>query len=83
MNKIKSKKWDVVVLQEQSQLPAFGEHQVCAESVTPLLSLMDAIRSNSQDTVAQVYINSFDIISASYSFNKHILPSYFFVFFCS
>jgi len=55
INKIKSKKWDVVVLQEQSQLPAFGEHQVCAESVAPLLSLMDAIRSNSQDTVAQFF----------------------------
>ena len=54
INKIKSKKWDVVVLQEQSQLPAFGEEQVCMESVVPLQSLMGVIRENSADTVAQV-----------------------------
>ena len=54
INKIKSKKWDVVVLQEQSQIPSWGEDFVCRESVVPLQSLMDVIRENSADTVVQV-----------------------------
>jgi len=55
INKIKSKPWDVVILQEQSQLPAFGEQQVCMESVAPLQTLMSVIRENSPNTVAQFY----------------------------
>jgi len=55
INKIRSQKWDVVILQEQSQLPAFGEWQVCMESVAPLQQLVNEIRSNSPDTVCQLY----------------------------
>jgi len=33
---IRKRKWDVVILQEQSQRPVFGENQVCAEIVAPL-----------------------------------------------
>jgi len=55
INKIKSRRWDVVVLQEQSQLPVFGELQVCEESVKFQKQLVDVIRSNSPDTVVQFY----------------------------
>lgn len=55
INKIKSKKWDVVVLQEQSQIPAKDEWYVCMYSVVQLQRLMDAIRENSADTVVQFY----------------------------
>jgi len=55
INKINSQKWDVVILQEQSQLPAFGEMQVCEQSVRPIQSLSSAIRDNSPDTVIQFF----------------------------
>ena len=55
MRKIQSRKWDIVVLQEQSQIPAFSEWYVCANSVPYLKQLANRIRENNMDTVIQVY----------------------------
>ena len=54
-NLIRSRKWDVVVVQEQSQLPVFGESQVCAQTVASLNSLVRSIRASNPSTVVQVY----------------------------
>ena len=54
IRKIQSRQWDVVVLQEQSQRPAFGEAYVCADTVPPLKRLINVIRENRKDTIAQV-----------------------------
>ncbi|BDS07805.1 hypothetical protein NT6N_28450 [Oceaniferula spumae] len=44
--KINEKKWDVVVLQEQSQLPAFPEAQRSKAMYPAAKSLADAVRAN-------------------------------------
>ena len=51
-NKIRSRKWDVVILQEQSQMPCFP--QVCSETIPSLKSLERTIRANNPSTTIQV-----------------------------
>lgn len=46
MNKINSNDWDHVVLQEQSQLPSFGDVQVSNEVYPFAKALCDSIRAN-------------------------------------
>ena len=50
LNKIKSEDWDHVVLQEQSQLPSFGDWQVQNEVYPFAAILCDSIRSNNACT---------------------------------
>ena len=45
LKKIQSRDWDFVVLQEQSQRPAFGQAQVEAQTITPALRLAGLIRA--------------------------------------
>jgi len=52
-NKIRSRKWDVVILQEQSQMPCFP--QVCSETIPSLKSLERTIRANNPSTTIQLY----------------------------
>jgi len=54
-DKINSRKWDVVVIQEQSQRPALDEATICKDSMEPLNQLVEMIRSNNPDTVIQFY----------------------------
>merc|ERR1711892_8821 len=56
LTKIRQKKWDVVVLQEQSRRPAYDNSQVCKESVPFLDILSDQIRANNPDTIIQFYL---------------------------
>ena len=56
LSKISQRKWDVVVLQEQSRRPAYDSSQVCEESVPYLDILVDHIRTNNPDTVIQFYL---------------------------
>ena len=51
-NKIRSRKWDVVILQEQSQMPCFP--QVCSETIPSLKNLERTIRANNPSTTIQV-----------------------------
>ena len=46
LNKIASRDWDFVVLQEQSQLPSFGDGQVASQVYPYAEILVDSIRSN-------------------------------------
>ncbi|MFT6026388.1 MAG: hypothetical protein ACI8P5_000636 [Bacteroidia bacterium] len=46
LSKIASRDWDFVVLQEQSQMPSFGDAQVAAEVFPYAEILVDSIRSN-------------------------------------
>ena len=55
LNKIASRKWDVVVLQEQSQRPAFDEDRVCRNTVDPLNTLVKKIKESSPNANIQVY----------------------------
>jgi len=50
-----SGKWDVVILQEISQLPVFGEKQVCAQSVAAQKKLDALIRKYNPNAVIQFY----------------------------
>jgi len=56
LNKIKSKKWDVVILQEFSVRPAYDTDRVCRNTVTYLDILADKIRENNPDTIIQFYL---------------------------
>jgi hypothetical protein len=52
---IKSRKWGFVVLQEQSQRPAFSDAQVAVEVVPYALKLHESIRANSARTRTVFY----------------------------
>ena len=54
MNKISSREWDIVILQEQSQRPAFDEERVCRNTVAPLDTLVKLIRESSPNATLQV-----------------------------
>ena len=54
MEKIASRKWDVVVLQEQSQRPAFDEDRVCRNTVEPLNIIVKKIKEKSPEAKIQV-----------------------------
>ncbi|MDD4149388.1 MAG: T9SS type A sorting domain-containing protein [Bacteroidales bacterium] len=56
LNYIKSREWDYVVLQEQSQLPSFSPAQVALESYPYAKILCDSIRSNSVCTTPVFFI---------------------------
>ena len=45
----------MVVLQEQSQRPAYDDERVCRDTVTPLNKIVKMIRDNNPDTVIQFY----------------------------
>lgn len=53
---IKSKKWDYVVLQEQSQLPSFSNAQVEAEVFPYAKGLVDSIKANDSCTEIAFYM---------------------------
>lgn len=55
LNKIASQKWDIVVLQEQSQRPAFDEDRVCRNTVEPLNTLVQKIKESSPNADIQFY----------------------------
>jgi len=54
-NKIRGRKWDVVIMQEQSQLPVFGESQVCSQTVASLKSLVGNVRASNPSARVQLY----------------------------
>ena len=54
--KIRSRQWDVVVLQEQSTRPAYDKEQVCRDTVPYLQILAGQIRANSPGTLIQFYL---------------------------
>ena len=54
INKIKKRAWDVVILQEQSQRPAFDEDQVCKDTVPALDMLVKLIKESSPNAIIQV-----------------------------
>ena len=56
LDKIASRKWDVVVLQEQSQRPAFDEDRVCRNTVEPLNTLVEKIKESSPNAKIQVFL---------------------------
>ena len=53
-NLIRSRRWDVVIMQEQSQLPLFGEAQVCEMTVASLKNLVNNVRASSPSARIQV-----------------------------
>jgi len=55
LNKISSRAWDIVILQEQSQRPAFDEEQVCRDTVPPLDTLVKMIKESSPNATIQFY----------------------------
>ena len=54
LNFIRSREWDVVVLQEYSLRPAYDEDQICRDTVTPLNTLVNVIKDSSPDAITQV-----------------------------
>ena len=54
--KIRSRAWDVVVLQEQSTRPAYDSEQVCRDTVPYLEILAGQILDNSPETLIQFYL---------------------------
>ena len=56
LGKIRSRAWDVVVLQEQSTKPAYDSEEVCRDSVPYLEILAGQIRDNNPGTVIQFYL---------------------------
>ena len=56
LSKIKSKRWDIVVLQEQSRRPAYDSSQVCSDSVPYLDFLVEQIRDTSPEAIIQLYL---------------------------
>ena len=54
MDLIRSREWDVVVLQEYSLRPAYDEDQICRDTVTPLNTLVNLIKDSSPDAIIQV-----------------------------
>jgi len=55
LNKIASRAWDVVILQEQSQRPAFDEEEVCRDTVPYLDILVKEIKESSPNATIQFY----------------------------
>jgi len=55
LNKIASRAWDVVILQEQSQRPAFDEEDVCRDTVPYLDILVKEIKESSPNATLQFY----------------------------
>ena len=64
LNKISSRAWDIVILQEQSQRPAFDEEQVCRDTVAPLDTLVKLIRDSSPNATIQVNFRQCTTIQA-------------------
>ena len=56
LSKIRSRKWDTVVLQEQSERPAQSAEVVCENSVPYLDILAKEILDNNPDTMIQFYL---------------------------
>jgi len=56
LDKIRSKQWDTVILQEQSTRPAYPAETVCQESVPYLDILAEEIRNNNPNTMIQFYL---------------------------
>ena len=56
MNLIRQGNWDVVVLQEQSQLPSFPQSQVEVECFPYAAQLVDSIYANNPDGEAMFYM---------------------------
>ena len=54
IDKIMSRAWDVVILQEYSTRPAYDEDQVCVDTVAPLNSLVKLIKESSPNAIIQV-----------------------------
>ena len=54
INKITSRAWDVVILQEYSTRPAYDEDQVCEDTVVPLNTLVKLIKETSPNAIIQV-----------------------------
>jgi len=55
LNKIASRAWDVVILQEYSTRPAYDEEQVCRDTVAPLDKLVNEIKQSSPNATIQFY----------------------------
>lgn len=55
-NKIKAQKWDIVVLQEQSQRPSFSPGQVAADVYPYAAALVSKIRNNDTCTETMFYM---------------------------
>lgn len=55
-NKIKAQKWDIVVLQEQSQRPSFSPGQVAADVYPYVTALVNLIRNNDTCTETMFYM---------------------------
>ena len=56
LSKIKSRSWDVVVLQDQSQRPSFSPTQVAADVLPYAKKLVDAIKINDSCTKSMFYM---------------------------
>lgn len=56
INKIFSQKWDIVILQEQSQRPAFSPAQVALDTYKPAFSLDSMIRINNACTETMFFM---------------------------
>lgn len=56
INKIFSQKWDIVILQEQSQRPAFSPAQVAKDTYKPAYSLDSMIRINNACTETMFFM---------------------------
>ena len=54
--KISSKAWDVVILQDHSTLSAYDEAMVCQQSVPHLDTLVSMIHDNNPNTKIQFYL---------------------------
>lgn len=56
LNKIKSQQWDIVILQEQSQRPAFNPSQVASDTYPYARKLDSLVRANNPCTETMFYM---------------------------